>query len=107
MSREENSDRLALLMQAINEKGQARVARDLDYSAAAICQVAGGTYKGDVGRILLRAAEVYGAETATCPVLGRISLGRCAQERGRAFSAASPLRLRLWKACRTCGRASL
>jgi len=101
-----DANRLALLEKAIAEKGQAQVARELGYSAAAICQVAGGTYKGDAGRILRRAAEVYGTETTECPVLGRIGLGRCAEERTRSFSAASPLRLRLWKACRSCGRVS-
>jgi hypothetical protein len=99
-------DRLLLLTKAIREKGQAQVARELDYSDAAICQVVKGSYKGDSSRILQRVAEVYGAETAACPVLGSITLGRCAEERSRPFSAASPIRLRLWRACKSCGRAS-
>lgn len=104
MAAETNNDRLDLLTSAIREKGQAQVARELGYSPAAICQVAGGTYKGDIGRILRKAAEAYGEEMVDCSILGKISLGRCAGERNRTFSAASPMRLRLWKACRACGR---
>jgi hypothetical protein len=95
-------DRLMLLTATVREKGQAQAARELDYSDAAICQVLKGTYKGDVGRILQRVAEVYGTDTVRCPVLGEISLGRCAEEKKRPFSAASPLRVRLWKACKNC-----
>ena len=91
-----------LLKKAIASKGQAQTARDLGYSDAAICQVVKDNYKGDTGRILRRVAEVYGTETTPCPVLGDITLGRCAEERKKPFSSASPLRLRLWKACRTC-----
>ncbi len=97
-------DRLFLLTQAVRERGQAQVARETEYSDAAICQVLKGTYKGDSTRILQRVAEVYGAEKVLCPVLGEIALGRCAEEKKRPFSAGSPQRVRLWKACRGCVR---
>lgn len=97
------NERMALLLRAVNEKGQAQVARELGYSASALNQVLKGSYKGELNNLLRRVAEVYGAETVNCPVMGDISLGRCAEEKKKPFSASSPLRVRLFKACRECG----
>jgi len=95
-------DRLLDLTQAVRERGQARVARELGYSDAAICQVLKGTYKGDSARILQRVAEVFGREKVCCPIIGEITLGRCAEEKKRPFSSGSPQRVQLWRACREC-----
>lgn len=96
------TDRMTLLLRMVTEKGQAQVARELGYSASALNQVIKGSYKGELNNLLQRVAEVYGAETVVCPVMGDISLGRCAEEKKKPFSASSPLRVRLFKACREC-----
>lgn len=95
-------ERMELLRRTIAAKGQAQTARELGYSDAAVCQVVKGNYKGDAGRILQRVEEVYGTTTVSCPVLGRIALGLCAQERGKPLAATSPQRMRLWKNCQSC-----
>lgn len=96
------SDRLALLRRMAELCGQAEVARAIGKSASAVNQVLRGTYQGSSDGILQAVAEVYGVETVLCPVLGEIPLGRCAEERGKPFSMASPQRCALYRACRVC-----
>lgn len=95
-------DRMGLLRSTVGELGQAETARRLGYSASALNQVLHGTYKGGVDAFLLRVEEVFGSTVVICPVLGEITLGRCADEKRRPFAATNPLRVRLWKACREC-----
>ncbi len=98
------SDRMELFGKMYAEKGQAQVARDLGYSAAVVHGMIRGTYPGDGEKFLEKVAEVYGAEFVDCPVLGEITLKRCSRERKTPFSAASPLRVQLHRACKSCGR---
>jgi transcriptional regulator with XRE-family HTH domain len=96
------NNRLELLRRMVAETSQARVAREIGMSPAAINQAVQGKYQGDVEKLLTRVAERYGAETTVCPVLGEITLGRCADERKRPFAASSPLRVRIYRACKQC-----
>ncbi len=98
------NDRMALFVKTVKARGQARVARELGYSASAVNQVLRGNYNGNLDRILEKVAETYGGETVDCPIMGTIPLRRCSQEKKIPFSAASPLRVQLHRACQTCGR---
>lgn len=49
--------------------------------------------KGRVERILM-------ITTVACPVLGDVNRNECLQEQAAAFSAANPLRVQLYRACR-------
>ena len=100
-----NGDELIILLeQAVDEHSQAEVARVLGYSASAVNQVLHGRYNGDPSALLARVYEVYGGATVACPVLGEIPLSRCAEERKKPFSMASGMRVRLFRACRSCER---
>jgi hypothetical protein len=93
---------LALLREHIARTSGARVARELGYSPALVSQVAACKYGGDLERVARRVIEVYGGQHVECPVLGEIALACCAQERKRPFAATNPVRVRLYRACRTC-----
>jgi hypothetical protein len=97
-------DRMKLLRDKCAESSQAEVARRLGYSAAAINLVLKGTYStGSDNNILARVEEVYGSTMVKCPVLGDISLGKCAETRRRDFAATNPVRIQLYRECKKCG----
>ncbi|MDH4317923.1 MAG: hypothetical protein OEV64_05995 [Desulfobulbaceae bacterium] len=93
---------LELLEKAIAETNQATVARRLGYSSSALSQARSGTYKGSTDKLAQKIIEIYGNETVDCPVLAKIPLIRCAEERVKPFSTANPERVRLFKACGGC-----
>lgn len=92
----------ALLQKAVDEHGQATVARMLGYSSSAVSQVLSGKYVGDPTTMLTRVNEVYGHQVVNCPVLGEISLGRCADERKRLPRRTNPQSRILTKTCPEC-----
>ena len=98
------TDNMALLRKAVAADGQAAVARRIGYSPSAVNQALKGSYGGSLDNLLARVAEVFGSDTVCCPVMGEISLRRCAEERRKPFAATSPLRARLFRACRECTR---
>ncbi len=94
---------LDLLRDAVAAHGsQAVVAKMLGYSSGAISLVLSGRYPGQLDNVLTRVEEVFGTRTVSCPVLGEITVGRCATERRTPFSTANPIRVRLGRACRCC-----
>jgi hypothetical protein len=97
------TDRLELLRAMCTELSQAEVARRLEYSASTINQALKGTYQGDLHNLLTRVEEVFGQSTVNCPVVGEITLGKCAEHRKRPFAATNPVRVELFRRCSTCG----
>lgn len=98
------TDRIALLERAIAESSQAEVARRIGRSAAAINQIVKGSYSGNPETILELVAAEYGCETVECPVMGRVSLAQCMENRNRPFAATNPIRVQLYRACKVCER---
>lgn len=96
-------DRMELLRRMVAEHGQAEVSRRINKSDSAVCQVLSGKYLGSTDNILQRVEEVFGQTTVTCPILGEITLGKCAEHRKRPFAATNPLRVALFRACAKCG----
>jgi DNA-binding XRE family transcriptional regulator len=96
-------DRMELLRAKCAELNQAEVARRLDYSASTINQALKGTYQGDLHNLLTKVEEVFGQSTVNCPILGDITLGKCAEHRKRPFAATNPQRVALFRACSKCG----
>jgi hypothetical protein len=96
------TENMALLRKAVESDGQAAVARKLGYSPSAVNQALKGTYGGSLDNLMRRVAETYGHGTVQCPVMGEISLRRCAEERRKPFGATSPQRVKLYVACRRC-----
>ncbi|MBW2672684.1 MAG: helix-turn-helix domain-containing protein [Deltaproteobacteria bacterium] len=95
-------DPMVLLLEAVDKKGQAAVARELGYSPSAVNQILKGTYGGRTDQIMRAVSDAYDTDTVMCPVMGEITVTRCAAERKKPFSASSPQRAQLWKACREC-----
>ena len=96
-------DRMELLRAKCAEFSQAEVSRRIGYSASAINQAIKGSYQGDLSNMLTRVEEVFGQSTLQCPILGEITLGKCAEHRKRPFAATNPLRVQLYRECRQCG----
>jgi len=94
-------DQMKLLKEMVERHGQAGVARRIERSPSAICQILKGEYKGDPAAILQLVEEEFGTTTVDCPVFGEISLKFCAEERKKGFSTS---RADLWLACRDCER---
>jgi len=97
-------NRIDLLRRAVDEHGQADVARRIGRSASAINQVLHDKYNGNPERILELVAAEFGCENVQCPVMGEIPLARCTEERNKPFRATNPQRRRLYLACRDCDR---
>jgi hypothetical protein len=93
---------MELLRTKCAELGQAEVARRLKYSASAVNQALKGSYRGDLTNLLTRVEEVFGSNTFDCPILGKITLGKCAANRRLPFITVNPIRVALWTACRDC-----
>lgn len=99
------TDRMELLRKVIadfGEGGQAKVAQIIGKSDSCISQILSGTYKGSSDNVLQLVEEHFGGSTVICPILGEIPLKKCADNRRRPFAATNPLRVRLWRACKTC-----
>lgn len=96
------TDRMKLFRDAVARDGQGAVARAIGYSVSAVNQALHGKYAGSLDRLLERVAETYSNGQVDCPVMGRVSLRRCAQERRKSFGATSPQRVKLSVTCPQC-----
>ena len=96
------TDRMDVLRKAVEQHGQAAVARRIGYSPSSVSQALSGKYAGSLDNMLQSVAEHYGNEVVQCPVMGEIPLRRCEAERRKPFGATSPQRARLFIACRNC-----
>lgn len=97
-----NVDRMKVLNAAVEEFGQAEVARRIGKSSAAVSQVRSGTYQGKPDRILELVDAEFGSAEIDCPVMGRVPLARCIEERTKPFRATNPQRRQLYQACQRC-----
>lgn len=97
------SERLQLLETMCVEHTQAAVAIRIGYSPGTVCLILSGKYNGCPDAVLQRVEEVFGSTTVNCPVLGIITLGKCADKRKLPFAATNPRRVTLHCACIECG----
>lgn len=86
---------------------QAEAATRVGISATTVCQLLNGTYKGNLQRMQARIEGALLGQTADCPVCGEIPRDRCIEHQTRKFSATSPMRVQLARACPTCPNRSL
>lgn len=90
-----------LLESAVAAKGQAAVARELDYSATTLSLVRRDKYPGGTDRIAAKVLEVYGE--VACPFLGRpIGAEQCRRTSLAPVPTSNPQAIRHWSACRAC-----
>ncbi|MBU0665377.1 MAG: helix-turn-helix domain-containing protein [Proteobacteria bacterium] len=98
-----NNDLLILLQNTIAEGvSQSEIAKRIGCSPATISQINSEKYGGDPSIILSLFEEIYGNREVSCPILGTISITRCATNRRMKFSGSNPVRVRLCKACPSC-----
>lgn len=90
------------LAEACDRASQGQVAKRLGISAAVVNQVLGRAYKGRLDRVEARVRGELMQETVACPVLGALSKRECLDHQAAKFAATNPLRVRLYRACRTC-----
>ncbi|MFK4751476.1 helix-turn-helix domain-containing protein [Oceanobacter antarcticus] len=96
---------LTELRHQCSNRSQAKVARELGVSGALISQVLKGKYPGDLTRIEKLVRGEYLGDTVTCPVLGELALDNCQRYQRQAGATHNPLRVQLYRACKTCSYA--
>jgi len=98
----------ALAGAADKSKSQGDLAKKLGCNASVISAVLAKKYTGRYDTV---EAQVRGAlmhETSACPVLGAIPRNVCIANQKLPFSAATPQRTQLWRACRNgCRHATI
>lgn len=99
-----NAELLPLFKAKCAEIGQAKVAKLIGKSPAAINHLFHDTYNADPTWLLSRFEEEFCSSTVMCPEMGEIPLKRCSEERSTPFSASSPRRIRMHQACKECGK---
>ncbi|WP_341893852.1 transcriptional regulator [Ferrovibrio terrae] len=101
MSQQQESDWVATLRQAAASTSQKVAGQAIGYSASVVNQVLKGTYKGDLKAVQDAVEGKFMAMTVQCPGFGmEISKSVCATEQRRPRSFTSPIRIRVYKACR-------
>jgi len=93
---------LDLLRQKVTEQGRRKVEAELNISKTTLSQVLNEKYPGNLGNIAAKVTEAYSTERVIYPVLGSITVQRCATEQTKPFAATNPQRIKLWKACQSC-----
>ena len=79
---------------------QGRAGAKIGYSATVVSRVTGGTYQRDLGSVEAAVRGALMGETVDCPVIGEIPRNRCIDHQRKPFSATSPMRVALYRACR-------
>lgn len=92
-------DWIMVTAEECDRTSQRAVAARIGYSAGAVCQVLANKYKAPTDNIELAVRGAYLSATVACPVLGDLATDRCLEHQKMPW-ASSPLRLRLYKACR-------
>lgn len=96
----------AILQRHVDMKGRTEVTSELGISPATLSQVLNDKYGASTAAIEQKIMSFYGNDgKVTCPVLGRIEPGQCANTYNRSqkiSSAGNPATIRLYMACRKC-----
>lgn len=103
MKKTKESEWIAALRAKCKRAGsQAKVSREIGYSAGVVNAVLKGTYKGDLKRIEQAVRGALMNETVDCPVLGEMRKDKCLYHQKRPFAATNPTRVQLYLACPKC-----
>ncbi len=95
---------ITALRKACAETTQAAVARKLGVSTSMISQALKGGYnKGRTDRLQTLVEIELMAQTVDCPIIGTLLKRRCIehQTRDSRFATANPLKMQLYRACRS------
>lgn len=105
---EQVPDWVCALIKACDARGasQNRVARRLGLTGAVVSQVIRNNYGAKTDRIEARVRAVFLDGKIACPALGEISAETCMNWRdaSHALSSVSPVKVRMFTACKACSR---
>jgi hypothetical protein len=93
-------DWLEALREACEKTTQTQVAKLIGYVPSVISQVLRGSYRGKTTKIEAAVRGALMGETVACPILGENPRSTCIAEQRKPAMASSPIRIRLWRACR-------
>lgn len=88
------------LAEECDRTSQRQVAQRVGYSAGAVNQVLAAKYKAPLRNIQKAVRGAFLSATVLCPVVGELAADRCLDQQKKPWSS-SPLRLRMFKACRS------
>lgn len=97
----EMPDWVRALAEACDKSSQAKVAKVIGNSSSVVNRVLSNSYPGNMNKVAEKVRGHYLSERVTCPALGDISRQRCVAEQDRKLSAQNPLRVRIYRACRS------
>jgi DNA-binding transcriptional regulator YdaS (Cro superfamily) len=92
-------DWITIMAEECDRTSQRAVAGRIGYSAGAVNQVLSAKYKAPTDKIEQAVRGAYLCAVVACPVLGELAADQCLEHQKHPWSS-SPLRLRLYKACR-------
>lgn len=92
---------LEALREECARTSQAQAARRLGVSTSMVNQVLKGSYGSDTSRLEARVRAELMAESIVCPIVGQLALTACQQHQARPFAATNPMRVALYRACRS------
>lgn len=84
-----------------DRSSQGKAAKRLNVSPSMVNQALKGTYTGDTARLESKVRGEFMSQTVNCPVLGEISTRKCLDEQKRPFASTNPLRVAVYRACRS------
>lgn len=95
-------DALDALLQLKKHHTQAEIARRIGVSDGTISNALAGRYIGNVDALAERIRGELLNQTVRCPILGEITSRICQDERKKPFHTANPMRVQIWRACKSC-----
>jgi DNA-binding XRE family transcriptional regulator len=95
-------DWLAALADECDATSQAQAAERIGFSRATVSLVLSGKYRGSLPNVARAIRITLMSGTVECPILGEISEAECDLHQRAPFSSSNSMRVRLYKACRSC-----
>lgn len=95
-------DAMDALLELKKHSTQAEIARRIGVSDGTISNALKGRYIGNVEALAERIRGELLDQKVTCPILGAITTRICQDERKKPFHTANPMRVQLYRACKTC-----
>jgi hypothetical protein len=87
---------------------QNQVAQRIGYSPTVVSQTLSNVYVGDLTAVQTAVEGALMGATVACPVLGSLGSDLCQQHQRAGFSSTNPLRIQLYRACRSgCAQSRL
>ena len=93
-------DWVRALAEACDVFGMRKIAEKIGVSPASL-SLAINKRRGDPSFVKARVEAVIMVTIVACPVLGVMGIVDCRKEQARPFSSANPLRVKLYRACRS------